>query len=414
MLIQFNFRNFKSFKEENTLDMSATSIKEHKEHLIETEKNEKFLKIAAIYGANASGKSNVIEAFKYMRYIIFNSFSRANDDKNIITKKFKFSEKEKNGSSLFEVYFRINKTEYQYGFELDENKIIEEWLYETKNESKKERLIFSKYDSKIELCEELTKYEPLLINVNEKTLFLSFLPNLKIEIINDVYNWFKETQVLNYGDSMEEVIRGKSLPIDHIKDIKKYERLKKFLTNIDIGIENIEVEEIKRENKNEMMYKVFSVHTNIDTKEKEILPLQEESNGTLKMLAIYKNLVEVLDNGRTLFIDELDAKFHPLLIKYIIKLFTSEETNTNNAQLIFTSHDVINLSKEIFRRDEIWFVDKNKKDSSSTLYSLAEFKLENGGKVRNDASYGKDYLYGIYDAVPMLKEYSFRFIGDEK
>ena len=413
MLIQFNFRNFKSFKEENTLDMSATSIKEHKEHLIETEKNEKFLKIAAIYGANASGKSNVIEAFKYMRYIIFNSFSRANDDKNIITKKFKFSEKEKNGSSLFEVYFRINKIEYQYGFELDENKIIEEWLYETKDESKKERLIFSKYDSKIELCEELIKYEPLLINVNEKTLFLSFLSNLKIEIINDVYNWFKETQVLNYGDSMEEAIRGKSLPIDHIKDIKKYERLKKFLTNIDIGIEDIEVEEIKRENKNDE-YKVFSVHTNVDTKEKEILPLQEESNGTLKMLAIYKNLVEVLDNGRTLFIDELDAKLHPLLIKYIIKLFTSEETNTNNAQLIFTSHDVINLSKEIFRRDEIWFVDKNKKDSSSTLYSLAEFKLENGGKVRNDASYGKDYLYGIYDAVPTLKEYSFRFIGDEK
>lgn len=413
MLIQFNFRNFKSFKEENTLDMSATSIKEHKEHLIETEKNEKFLKIAAIYGANASGKSNVIEAFKYMRYIIFNSFSQANDDKNIITKKFKFSEKEKNGSSLFEVYFKINKIEYQYGFELDENKIIEEWLYETKDESKKERLIFSKYDSKIELCEELTKYEPLLINVNEKTLFLSFLPNLKIEIINDVYNWFKETQVLNYGDSMEEAIRGKSLPIDHIKDIKKYERLKKFLTNIDIGIEDIKVEEIKRENKNDE-YKVFSVHTNVDTKEKEILPLQEESNGTLKMLAIYKNLVEVLDNGRTLFIDELDAKLHPLLIKYIIKLFTSEETNTNNAQLIFTSHDVINLSKEIFRRDEIWFVDKNKKDSSSTLYSLAEFKLENGGKVRNDASYGKDYLYGIYDAVPMLKEYSFRFIGDEK
>ena len=138
-------------------------------------------------------------------------------------------------------------------------------------------------------------------------------------------------------------------------------------------------------------------------KESEYLPISEESDGTLKMISLYSDIEKCIERGGTIFIDELDAKLHPLLTKYLIQKFHNKNTNPNNAQLIYTTHDVINLRKENFRRDEIWFVEKNIKNES-TLYSLVEYKIDNS-KVRNDASYDKDYLLGKYGALPLLKEF---------
>jgi len=411
MLLQFSFSNFKSFRDENTLNMEAASIKEHQEHLIEKNKNEKYLKLAAIHGANASGKSNVVEAMKYMRYIIFNSFSKAIEWDSILTKKFKFNEESKKGNSLFEVFFTVEDIEYQYGFEINEKEIFEEWLYEKKIDEKKDSLVFFREKDKIELSKEIENYRVILNTVKEKTLLLSFLANLNINNIKNVYDWFKNTEILDYGNSMEELIRNQRIPIKEIEDIESYERLKNFLKNIDIGIEEIRIEKTIENEKPK--YKVFSIHYNNDSGLKEELPLEEESQGTLKMIALYRSLINTLDNGRTLFIDELDAKLHSLLVKYIIKLFSSEKTNPKNAQLIFTTHDITNLTKENFRRDEIWFVEKEKESNTSNLYSLIDFKLENGNKVRNDASYGKNYLYGIYGGVPILKDYIDSKIGGE-
>ncbi|MGB0405524.1 MAG: AAA family ATPase, partial [Fusobacterium sp.] len=183
MLLQFSFSNFKSFRDENTLNMEAASIKEHQEHLIEKNKNEKYLKLAAIHGANASGKSNVVEAMKYMRYIIFNSFSKAIEWDSILTKKFKFNEESKKGNSLFEVFFTVEDIEYQYGFEINEKEIFEEWLYEKKIDEKKDSLVFFREKDKIELSKELENYRVILNTVKEKTLLLSFLANLNINNI---------------------------------------------------------------------------------------------------------------------------------------------------------------------------------------------------------------------------------------
>ena len=132
------------------------------------------------------------------------------------------------------------------------------------------------------------------------------------------------------------------------------------------------------------------------------IPLKQESNGTLKMFALYPSLKEVLDRGSILFIDELNARLHPLLVRNIILTFLSPEINTQNAQLLFTTHDIWQFSNELLRRDEIWMVNKNR-DGVSELYSLVEFKDEDGNKVRRDEALAKNYLTGNYGAIPALK-----------
>ncbi|MFR4520055.1 MAG: AAA family ATPase, partial [Fusobacterium sp.] len=181
MLIQFSFKNFKSFKDETTLDMTASSIKEHLDKVIEKDDN-KYLKVTAVYGANASGKSNVIEAFSHMKRIILDSFTEEAKWKNIPLKRFNFDEESKNSTSMFEVFFKYNNETYQYGFELDNQSIKEEWLYkEKKIKYKKFELVFARENNEFELSKELKIYSEMLNGLSEKTLILSFLANIKIE-----------------------------------------------------------------------------------------------------------------------------------------------------------------------------------------------------------------------------------------
>jgi len=147
-------------------------------------------------------------------------------------------------------------------------------------------------------------------------------------------------------------------------------------------------------------YKIFTQHQNFDNNSIEEIPLNDESSGTVKMISLYYFLIEALEKGKTLFIDEMDAKLHPLLTRYIINLFQNKDSNKQNAQLIFTTHDTNTLNNELFRRDQIWFAEKNEKGISE-LFSLAEYKVNNT-KIRKDASYNKDYLGGRYGAIPNL------------
>ena len=270
------------------------------------------------------------------------------------------------------------------------------------NKSEKFELLFARENDKFELSNGLKIYSEMLNGISEKTLILSFLANIKIEDIKNVYDWFKETKVLNLGDPFIDTIRSSFLPAELLKNnLEERDNFNKFLADIDVGIKDIKIEEEVTEEKKR--YKAFSMHLNNDTQKEEYLPLKEESDGTLKMISLYSDLKKCLNNGGTIFIDELDAKLHPLLSKYIVQIFHNKNTNPKDAQLIYTTHDVINLKKENFRRDEIWFVEKNK-ENVSELYSLVEYKVENT-KVRNDASYDKDYLLGKYGALPILKEF---------
>ncbi|MFD1885550.1 AAA family ATPase [Paenibacillus wenxiniae] len=417
MLLQFNFENFKSFEKESTLDMMATSIKEHENDVVYNAYNERVLKVAAIFGANASGKSNIFKAFRFFcRFVLSSNRSAILLDERHLS-PFAFTSDKT--PSFFEAIFSTEQNIFQYGFKVDQEQIYEEYLYVRDKNKKKEsyRTLFYRSEQDIELAPEFESIKNLLELLEKKTLFLSLMTSFKIEIVQEIRDWFQKVYFMDYAKGFNSVAIARSrfqTPLIRIlKDATKKEHLEKFIKAVDVGIETLDMipfnkteladeENIENISDDETMYEFVSIHANPDTNEIFRLPLREESSGTQKLIALYTSLQNVIEQGGILFSDELDAQLHPLLLRYLINLFHDSKTNPNHAQLIFTTHDVFTLDKDNFRRDEIWFVDKDERGVSK-LYSLAEYKMNDEKKVRNDASYGKDYILGKYEAVPDLK-----------
>lgn len=408
MLIQFNFENYKSFLNETSLDMTATTFKEHPYNLFNKKngsKIEKYIKVAAIYGANASGKSSVVEAFGFMRHFVRNSFKIAADSKSISYKSFAFTKHKQ--PSIFEVFFIRNNNEYQYGFKIDDQNVLEEWLYQKKEKGNSFDTIFEREGNEFEINKTLKEARHFEESVDKHTLFLSLLSNTRIPIIKEVFDWFSESHIVDFGDPTIEHRLTWTLPTG-IENPSFQQEIVQFLNAIGVPIDELEFERFKEDEEDRYrLYSVYQVNAN-----RVKLPFYEESSGTIKMFTLYLHLKTVLENGTTIFIDELDAKLHPLLLRYIVTMFHDEKTNPNNAQLIYTTHDNYTLTKDIFRRDQIWFVEKQK-DLTAELYSLAEYKMDDK-KVRNDATYNKDYLLGKYGGVPILKEFDIWSRDDEK
>ena len=405
MLIRFSFKNFKSFKNENCLDLEATSLKEHEYNIAETDKG-KYLKVAAIYGANASGKTNVLQAFYYMKkkILVSDDFKHnpLNDEENV----YSFMINNEPIALEAEILAKNNKI-YKYGFELLGDNVISEWLYEKK--VNKFYSIFERENNSIKLVKD-TKLSKLA-NIDESVLFLKIYSKIykNDEDFSNVYNWFVNSMYLDLGNPNFErnIINRVSLRILSDENYKK--ELLKFIKTFDSGIEEINViqDSIEAVKNNNGIIDIKIVHKS-ENGELKALPIYLESNGTKKMFHLFDYFMEALKNGMVLFIDELDAKLHPLLTRYIINLFHNSETNKGNGQLIYSTHDTVNLNKETFRRDEIWFAEKNK-DGVSDIYALSDYILEDdentGKKVRNDATYNKDYLTGRYGAIPVLEEF---------
>lgn len=426
MLIQFNFKNFKSFRDEATLDMSATKITEHEDHVVDIA-NDKLLKVAAIYGANASGKSNVYDAFGYMRYYVSESFKfgdedggyRKNDDYTKVT-PFLFDEDSCNGETLFEVFYIDNmentgKT-YQYGFVLKGNEVVEEWLYsKAKTARNNYRTIFyRKIGEELEMNGIPKRHiENIKASLNKESLIVSLGAKLRIEKLKSVRDWFLKNDAINFGNPTENLIRSWVVPDEFVNNKEVQRNMIKYFSTFDESIKDFKVEEDLADeddniNKN---YLIETIHKKAGGEGIASIPLSQESSGTQKMFALYPSIKEVLDNGGTLFVDELNARLHPLLVRNIILTFLSPEINSENAQLIFTTHDIGQLSNDLLRRDEIWMVNKNS-DGISELYSLADFKDEDGNKVRRDEDLAKKYMLGNYGAIPALKPMKVLREGD--
>lgn len=210
------------------------------------------------------------------------------------------------------------------------------------------------------------------------------------ETVFDVLKWFGSgIQFINYGDPLREM----TMQIANSPDTKKL--VLQLLQELDIGIDDFRAEEDGDEN-----VQVFMKHT-VDGYSAE-LQIWEESSGTQKLFSMVPDIFFSLSYGNTLIIDELDAKLHPMLLRHIIEMYTNRSINRNGAQLVFTSHDLSTMNSEVFRRDEIWFVAKGVRQDSK-LYSLVEFKNENGASVRKDAKFDKQYLEGKYGADPYLR-----------
>lgn len=408
MLIRFNFKNFKSFKNENCLDMEATSLKEHEYNVAKIDNGE-YLKVSAIYGANASGKTNVLQAFDYMKKrILVSDDSKKNspiDEENI----YSFMINNDPIALEVEILAKNNKI-YKYGFEVLKDKIISEWLFEKR--VNKFYSIFERENNNVSMKPNKISE---LVNIDERTLFLNIYSKIdrNNEDFSNVYDWFVNSTYLDLGNPNFERFINNRVSLKILSDVNYKKELLKFIKTFDSGIEGIKTtpDSIEAVKSNNGIIDIEVIHKG-ENGELKALPFYLESNGTRKMFHLFDFFMDALKNGMVLFVDELDAKLHPLLTRYIINLFHNSDTNKGNGQLIYSTHDTVNLNKETFRRDEIWFAEKDK-DGISEIYALSDYILEDdknaGKKVRNDATYNKDYLTGRYGAIPVLEEFDIDY-----
>ena len=398
MLCQFSVKNYKSIRDEITFDMQAAAISEHTDRIYKDSDDQLFLPVSAIYGPNGGGKSNVLEAMQTLGTIVLRPVfatkqNRAADYKfnKYPVKPFLFSEEGKNNPTEFEVFFRTKLAEYKYVIHIKDDIVIYESLDRIKLETgrrsavfrrEKEEIILKGAVSGLKISEGLSRSLPLL-----SYLGITYMDN---EVVKDIISWFEYgIDFLNYGNPLEE-LRTAIASSDEIKRL-----VLDMIREMDLDIEDFRVEE-REDNRIE----VFTQHI-VDGYKAE-LTLAEESSGTRKLFGLLPFIAKSLVQGTTLVIDELDAKIHPVLLRYVIMLFNNMEINKHGAQLIFTSHDLSTMNNEVFRRDEIWFVAKGN-NQNSKLYSLVEFKTGNGEVVRKDAKYDKQYLEGKYGADPYLR-----------
>ena len=412
MLIQFNFKNFKSFRDDATLDLSAAKMSEFNDRVINIG-SERILPVAAIYGANASGKSNVYSAFEYMVEYVINSLHFGDDPKIFNDNRptpFLFDSVSEYAESSFEVYFTISgdKTEksYNYGFCIGKEGVTEEWLnYKAKSARKYTPIFYrSVKENELDLA-GLPKSAKNNIEValDKQVLIVSLGAKLKIDKCKMVRDWFLNNEFADFGNAFTNFFMSRRLPEGFAEDKAVQQKVVQYFSSFDENIKGFTVEEVPAEgDSKESTFKINSLHKKIDSDEVIEIPLGMESAGTLKMFALYPELQEVLQKGSVYFIDELNARLHPLLVRNFILIFLNPEVNVNHAQLIFTTHDTWQLSNQLLRRDEIWFTEKDS-DGVSTLYSLADFVDEDGSKIRKDESYEKNYLLGKYGAIPTLK-----------
>lgn len=394
MLVQFMLKNVLSFKDETILDMTAVNAyKEHASNLIDIGTKEKFLKVAAIYGANASGKSNLYLAMKYFQRIITESLNNVDDGALTAIAQwyipFSFEEGEEN--SEFQIVELIGNDEYKYGFEYNDECIVTEWMYKKNIETNRTSIIFERTTNSVEFGASVRKEcEVYKEQIPPETLVLSFFNKLKLktEIFKSLYSSIMSTLVVSAEFWENTSMLEKLLPslIDNEK-----KSLIEFLRAIDTGI--VDIDYFDSENQIEFI----TTHIGKDGNEYP-LSLYSESEGTIKSILLYIYAkIAVLGNG-SIFVDELNIKLHPLLLKFIVDLFYEKNSK---AQLIYTTHDTTLLDKKFFRRDQIWFVQKDE-FGYSELTALSDFK------VRSDASFEKDYLAGVYGGIPLIKEFELK------
>lgn len=398
MLVNFTFRNFRSFRDEATLSMEAASIQELAGSVVES-CDEQLLPVAVMYGANSSGKSNVLKALKAMRDVLLYSVKLNPKDK-LDADPFCLDLTSAEDPTSFEIQFTIGNSRFRYGFDYAPDGIVAEWLYEKRVGEREFELFLRSGDeykiSKTRFAEGLGKQSATPAN----RLFVSLVAQLNGKVSQSILDWFSNMEYLSglYNDEYAD----KTLRMVY-DESEGYNDVLEFLGQAHLGFNGLS---ITKDSSHEKPMEAKSIH-NIFDKDGNVVakrqfPVEEmESEGTKKMIEIAGPIVDAIMNGKILIVDELDAKLHPFLTRKIIGLFMDKSLNPKNAQLIFATHDTNMLNLQYLRRDQIWFTEKDKTDASE-LYSLVEFRDDAGNKVRNDRNIEKDYINGRYGAVPFM------------
>lgn len=412
MLIQFSFKNYKSFKDEATLDLSAARMTEFSERVV-TIGNERILPVAAIYGANACGKSNVYNAFAYMSSYVADSFKYGDEEdrfEHYRPTPFLFDSESADAESSFEVYFTLPNDEsgkiYNYGFCVDKYGVTEEWLNSKAKTARKTKTIFYRgtYGEELDLSGfPKSSRENIRVALERQVLIVSLGAKLKIDKCKMIRDWFMSNEFTDFGNPVINLFMSRALPIGFVDNKDVRNDVVRYFASFDETIRDFTIEKVTQDEENkEDTYKIGALHKVAGSDDMAEIPLTAESAGTLKMFALYPYLQGVLRKGSVLFVDELNARLHPLLVRNFLLTFLNPEINTNHAQLVFTTHDTWQLSNHLLRRDEVWFVEKDAGGASS-LYSLADFVDADGSHIRKDENHEKNYLIGKYGAIPALK-----------
>lgn len=410
MFYEFSFSNFRSYKKEATIAFDAKPISEFENTLLKG-KEVDLLPVCVIYGPNGGGKSSVLMAINSLQNIVLSpltqlAFMKKKNEqlsevsleelqKNISAKNeeelyYKWDDEGEKLPTEYSVLFQIEDNKYRYELKINKDSIIEENLYMQDSAGDFDAL-FERDEEGVYLCDEL--YGLDIENMNESLPLLSYIGMFKnIDTIDNALRFFYGIQTINF----DMPTRDRTIFVKSIEKNKK--RILNVVQSMGIDISDVRVEYEDDGNIRE----IYTKHKLENGVFKE-LKFHEESSGTRKIFSILPVILSGIDKGRFFVIDELDAKLHPALLQRIIELFTNPEINKNGAQMLFTSHDMTTMSYKVFRRDEIWFSAINGHDES-VLYSLVDFRKENGKKTRNDEIYSKQYLEGRYGADPYLKK----------
>jgi hypothetical protein len=429
MLVEFCVGNYRSFLDRATLSMVATNLRSQDKELdannvFDATARLRLLRSAAIYGANASGKSNLVQALQFMRSFVMRSTEGTDPFGGIPVERFRLAAETEDKPSFFQVVFlRSDGTRYRYGFEVTGRRVETEWLYSTPKSI--ETMLFERRGDEFDFGPRFREGKDFVEKVRPNALLLSTAGQWNNALAAQVIDWFRRD--LWVGSALTDRAM-QDLTLARLERPETREAIVELVRAFDLGITDFvlqpaaqdalpvnsgpsDASALKRalaviENwqarlegqaarvQVKTLHKVFSANGDLAGIEEFDLH-RDESEGTKKLFAMAGPLLAALEEGRAFVVDELDARLHPLITRAIIALFNSPESNPRDAQLVFATHDTNLLDRRYFRRDQIWFTEKDRRGSTQ-LYSLAEFR------VRNDASYGRDYIRGKYGGVPYV------------
>ena len=421
MLVEFSVGNYRSFHAPVTLSMQAAKLrssdKRLDEHNVFQADRLSLLRSAAIYGANASGKSNLIQAMGFMRRFVLQSSRESQAGEPTGVERFRLSTATRGEPSCFQIIFRLNDRRYRYGFEIDEEQVRAEWLYHT---GQRETRLFIREGAQYDISSVFKMGRGLTERTRSNALFLSVAAQFNVQLAMALLEWFR--QGFNIISGLDDTAYAGFTLRRFDTDESFRQRVLAFVREADLGIADIHVERLPLAEApipEEVQYLLARLVRDQGRSGEELLVRRpktthqvfnseqgvagwetfdmkkQESQGTQKIFNLSGPLLYTLEGGKLLVIDEMEARLHPFITRAVIQLFNSPQTNPRNAQLVFATHDTSLLSHRFFRRDQIWFTEKNQYGATD-MYSLAELQ------VRNDASFDKDYIAGKYGAIPFI------------
>lgn len=423
MLIEFSATNYRSFLTTQSLALAAntaTELQEENSFVSPVSNLPRLLRSSVVYGPNAAGKSNLIQAIAFMKRFVLSSAKESQEGEKIDAAPFLFNRQSSLNSSEFEVLFIQDGIRYQYGFAVNSKKVTGEWLF-AYPEGRSQKWFERNYDP--ETQKDIWYFGPKFTGrrkvwqeaTRSNALFLSTAIQLNNEQLKPLFNWFDhKLHVIDQGGNLHP-----GFSTSECEKEEKKKKILKFMNAADLSITDIFLEkkefstkdlpaempqnikeEISKELDGKKLTSLFFMHPSSDKGEDVALEFEEESAGTRKLFTLAGPWLDVLDNGLVLFVDELDTSLHPHLVRFLLNLFHNPETNRHNAQLVFTTHDTTVLDQTLMRRDQVWFIEKDA-ENATRLYPLSDYKPRKGEALQ------KGYLYGRYGALPFPGELRF-------